>query len=542
MMSTISLLSKQDNVTEATFSFVRKLGVKITRTAITNKIRNHIDYPSLNAVSDTLNSFNLTNYAVKINVETLPEVPTPCIAALNIDGGIFAVINDIKDDFVEWYHTTNGKQYETITSFAEKWQGVLLLAQANEKSGEINYFENKRKEMFTYLGRLLLYGNIITVFITIIFLSVIKSGILPLSLFFIIGIKLLGVVITMLLLWQLLDSQNPLLKKVCKIGKSANCNSVLNSKVATIGGVLSWSEIGFFYFTGSFLALLIGLPNITILYLTAFLNLLSLPYTIFSIYYQGIVIKKWCVLCLIVQFLLLSEFILFYFLNNGLPSLILPNLRNVCLLFTAFVLPIVVWFILKPIIQLALQTDDLKTTLKRLKNDTVIFQHLLLKQPRMFNFMPNMEIIEFGNVDAKNVVTVVTNPYCHLCAEKHTLMRDLIEQNKKTLKCQIVFVISNASNDIRTDFFKHLLSLPHDLQIKALDFWFSMKEKDYTQWSIYFPVDRIEENYSKMINIHEYWCMKSNIQVTPTIFINGYQLPDVYNIEDIQRIAPYIFN
>jgi protein-disulfide isomerase len=30
------------------------------------------------------------------------------------------------------------------------------------------------------------------------------------------------------------------------------------------------------------------------------------------------------------------------------------------------------------------------------------------------------------------------------------------------------------------------------------------------------------------------WCKSTGISFTPTIFINDYQLPDVYSIEDLQ--------
>jgi len=32
----------------------------------------------------------------------------------------------------------------------------------------------------------------------------------------------------------------------------------------------------------------------------------------------------------------------------------------------------------------------------------------------------------------------------------------------------------------------------------------------------------------------ENWCLDNKIMATPTIFINGYQFPDVYDIGDLQ--------
>ena len=68
-----------------------------------------------------------------------------------------------------------------------------------------------------------------------------------------------------------------------------------------------------------------------------------------------------------------------------------------------------------------------------------------------------------------------------------------------------------------------------------------MDEKDFKKWKNRFPNTNIDENSTKSVRMHEYWSYKSNINATPTFFINGFQLPEVYQIEDIKRIAPYIF-
>ncbi len=36
------------------------------------------------------------------------------------------------------------------------------------------------------------------------------------------------------------------------------------------------------------------------------------------------------------------------------------------------------------------------------------------------------------------------------------------------------------------------------------------------------------------IDAMDKWCNAMEIKTTPTIFINGYQLPDAYSIEDLQ--------
>jgi hypothetical protein len=67
--------------------------------------------------------------------------------------------------------------------------------------------------------------------------------------------------------------------------------------------------VGLVYFSGSFLFLLQS-PSGEGLSLMAILAALSVPYPIFTIYYQRVVLKKCCPMCLGVQLILITEFIL----------------------------------------------------------------------------------------------------------------------------------------------------------------------------------------------------------------------------------------
>jgi hypothetical protein len=58
-----------------------------------------------------------------------------------------------------------------------------------------------------------------------------------------------------------------------------------------------------------------GICNSSLLGIAACLNVLALPYIIFSIYYQVRVVKHWCAMCLSVQVLLL--FLFFISLLDG---------------------------------------------------------------------------------------------------------------------------------------------------------------------------------------------------------------------------------
>jgi Vitamin K epoxide reductase family len=122
--------------------------------------------------------------------------------------------------------------------------------------------------------------------------------------------KTVGLVTTVLLLVQHVDAGNPLIRKLCGNNGKRNCNALLSSMAARLSTWLSWAEVGFFYFAGTLLVLLFNSGENAIMQVLVLLNLLCLPYTFYSVYYQWRA-KQWCLFCCIVQALLWLEFAAF---------------------------------------------------------------------------------------------------------------------------------------------------------------------------------------------------------------------------------------
>ena len=94
---------------------------------------------------------------------------------------------------------------------------------------------------------------------------------------------------------------------------------MLETKASSFFGIFSWSEVGFTYFSVSLLALLI-FPQ-WICYLAA-CNILCLPFTFWSIWYQKFRARNWCTLCVSVQATLWLLF--FCYLGGGWIAGIFP--------------------------------------------------------------------------------------------------------------------------------------------------------------------------------------------------------------------------
>lgn len=315
--------SNGNNATAVIVHLLKKLNLPVTVSTIRKTIEEHPDYPSILSISDSLKKWKIDNVALEIDAHKLDELPTPFIAHTKKAGGFFQLVTSV-NGAVEFINTKGKKEQQTKEAFLKEWSGVVLLAEGSEISGEKDHAQKKRKELlqnaripFIILACFLLCaGFFFSTFQPFNFSTFLLTLLLIL--------KLTGCIITGLLLWFEIDKSNPVLKQFCTAGKNTNCSAVLSSKSSKLFNFISWSEIGFFYFAGSFIFLL-SIVNSQLsttsllssvnshLSTLAWLNLLALPYTIFSIFYQWRIAKHWCPLCLAVQVLLIAEFIFFYF-------------------------------------------------------------------------------------------------------------------------------------------------------------------------------------------------------------------------------------
>ena len=191
-----------------------------------------------------------------------------------------------------------------------------------------------------------------------------------------------GVVVSLLLLWYEIDGNNPLLQKVCTGIVKGNCDAILSGKQSKVFSWLSWSEVGFFYFTGGLLTLLLAGTITNSIVIIAYFNVLALPYTLFSVYYQGRVAKQWCVLCLSVQALLI-----FGGANVIVTGFLLPiqDLDALVVVKSAllYLVPVLFWYVLKPYLLERQEAKNIKREYLRIKFNTEIFETLLKKQKQI---------------------------------------------------------------------------------------------------------------------------------------------------------------
>jgi uncharacterized membrane protein/thiol-disulfide isomerase/thioredoxin len=339
-----------------------------------------------------------------------------------------------------------------------------------------------------------------------------------------------------LLLIQSIDENNPLVQRLCQAGgKKSDCAAILSSKAAKVTAWLSWSEVGFFYFAGTWLLVLFGGQSPLVWKTLWVLNVISLPYTFYSIYYQARVAKQWCVLCCTIQALLWLEFLPLLSANLLLSFNLAIDAKSIANVLVCMLSPVLIWAVLKPLLLKVQQLEPLRQQLRKFKYNTELFNKMLQDQPKYVQPEGSWSVV-LGNAEAGNCITMVSNPYCPPCAKTHKLLDELLAESDN-VQARIVFTANNTDEDIKTPVSRHMMALNElaDKAIikKAMHDWYEEKQKNYEAWAKLYPVELNEANFYKLDKQRD-WCDMAEIKGTPTLLLNGHILPDLYRLPDLK--------
>ena len=286
---------EKDNTTVALTRLIKALAIPVTRQSISDELQKHPDYGSMLALSDVLANYRVTNDAYKVPFTELAEVPLPFIAYLK--DKTYAVVTHLDEKQLTLSNEKWNNKRVPMDKFKKLYGSTVLTAQRQPGSGEPGYAEKRRKELLNEWGSTIAITGTAIILLAFLLMRTAYLNTFSLQTALLTLFKTAGLAISILLLVQSIDANNPLIQKLCGDDDTKNCNAILSSKAAKATEWLSWSEVGFFYFAGTWLTLLFNSSHIALMQVLALLNILSLPYTVYSIYYQWRVAKQWCVFC-----------------------------------------------------------------------------------------------------------------------------------------------------------------------------------------------------------------------------------------------------
>lgn len=500
----------------ATFSNIVYKHLQLSNYNIDKKILElhlltHPEYPSIKSISDTYDYFRIENIVANVPFEVISQLPENFISLIN--GKLYLVKKDNNSAYL-----IDGKLQKTKISFdklKESWNGVIIAIETKEQKEN----PNKIKKEYLFFSILLL---------TCIFPSIIKFNISSIILTI---LTFIGFLISYFIVKETFGMNNKTVNKFCDtVSKNQGCSNVINDTKSKLFNVISLSDACIVYFSSLLLFSVFVEFNVSLLFL---ISNFSIPVIIYSIYYQAIVIKDWCALCIGISIILISQFLILFF-NFDYFIFDLPIISK-AIIIVAFIS--ILWYTIKNLQIKNLSLESTKIDFIKFKRNKKLFKELLSnKQLINKDILLDNDRIFFGSNNPKLVIIAVTNPLCGFCAESFQTYYEIVNKYEDV---QINFVFSLFTNDPNNPAYKILnsfLELYHRKSkkdaIEALKEWFD--SKDFNNWIKKFNQTETQNQYVEFIlKRHLDWNAKNNINQTPITIINNFFYPDVYNIKDI---------
>lgn len=519
---------------ETVFKFIKIFRTRISKSYFYHLIRSHPDFPSLLSISDTLQTLGILHVTHKVSLEDADKLNLPCLLPIESKRKVILIKNN--KDFV--VHNEDMKL----------WGGVAL--QAVEKT-KIKIDDITNNEFYSNEIRNSYYGFILGAIVLILFTLSMVSSFTWLS-FLTLGTSIIGCGVGYFLMAKQLGVTYHAIDSLCSAKGSNNCDKVLKSDVKLLGFDLSNLAISYFLFQvilTAFVGFSFNTRNETFLILFV-LSTLTIPIILLSIFYQKFIVKSWCTLCLLVCLILFVQFVIFivHFLIGDIHLSDLPSPLYATTLALLF---LIVTFSVITVKTKAEQINNLSSmswSALRIKNNPITFVSFLKSQKKVDHFSLNKEIT-IGNPRAPIKIIMVSNLYCLPCKVNHSRIEHLVSKYSDEICIKVRFVPIGDPKSTVGKSFSYLLSywleniVGHKdesrMTKQLLHDWF--EQMDISRFKRKYKVNDSYENEAKKIESQHYsWVRTVGINSTPTFFINGYQLPKEYNLDDLIRIAPGI--
>jgi thiol-disulfide isomerase/thioredoxin len=503
------------------FYYLEKESIFIDKSEFFFQIQSHPDYPTLLAVSDTLNFLNLDNGVIRVDFSEVDLLPNRFITLLNKEKGN-PELCFVESKESKIFVTEDKKTIEiSKTDLEKRWNNIVLLV---EKSEYVSTNLNKHK-----------FGWVLPFLCLVIFLITLipfQSN-FQLKLFFIFPI--IGILFSVAALKDLFGAKSELINNFCNITSSTSCSSIVGSDKWKIFRYINFSDLAIVFFSSQFFGLLISLiARNTFDYFTiqSILIFGSIPVLLLSLYFQKFVEKKWCPICLVIISIIILEMGYFLLLSPFNYCLSFQSLLTYILIFAIVSLG---WNFLKKLLneQKDLKENQLKSN-RFLRNYEVFKNTLLSKEKTEVLLSP----IILGNPESRLIITMITNPFCGYCKSVHEMLENILTRKENDIQVHIIIKtdLDDESEENKL-FFRSLVIIYNKEGEKefreSLNYWFEIK--NVLEWLKKYQISNLDiSEIDSLYDFQNNWCLNNKFTYTPAIFINGYEYPKLYERENLE--------
>ncbi len=478
----------------------------------------HPNNPSFRSMTDTLDYFGIENVAVNVPEEALEILPKDFITVINNNNGEELVLATKKGDFIFTVNENDKKLKFELFDFKNKWSRNII---AIEKPTQVDSLRKIRN-----------YWYFIPMVLLIAFIVIKEPPIVAVLKMVFAGI---GLYISYLLVKEKVGYHSPYVLSVCTSLPNSNCNDVINSKGGNITKEVSLADASFIYFLILFVSCTLWQNNGVITGLV----LLGIPVGIFSLYYQGIVLKKWCPLCLGVVFIL-------GLLAGTLSweaSFLFPRMEIV-VFFLLISLLSPAYFFVKSLIETGKNQEQELIASRRFKRNPEIFQKIMAGAEVVHDTALLKNEIIIGNENAINYLITYTNPLCGHCKKAFESYLKIVQLYPGM---KIVIRLNADTEDFdspSTQISCRLIEINNEKGaeefINAYISWFNNKNID--EWLKKYGKPKFNQSHLLLLQEHKKWALNNKISFTPATIIGNKVFPSLYNHEDLIYIIKDIID
>lgn len=503
------------------FSIVFKhFDIPYTKIGLESFLNSNPFSHTIYGVSKILTAYGVSNQAIRVNEPEnfLKDLSHSCII---IYRGAYILVTH--SDYENVFGIDlNGLSFKIkIQDLLSEWNSKTIIITSAANAKEPNYTINKRFQMLNSIKSVVVLVCSIIIIVYGFLLNTTSYTSLRLE---ILLVSFLGIGVSYLLLLKQLNIENVFANKLCSLVKEGKCEDVTGSKGGKVFGLVSLSEIGMAYFLVN-VFILSYLPSL--LDTLGLINIVILPFSFWSLWYQKFRVKKWCILCICVLMLMWVQ--AFIFVMNGLLYHVLfiwNSIVLVCVLYMAVTI-----FLNKYMVYLQYKRMyyRVQTNYNKLKYDNRVKKILLYPNRHCINDN-NCSSIVFGNPNSPNIITVFSNPLCNPCAKLHNLIHNYPSVN---VCIRYAFTHYDSESSIINKFFIALYQqYGASITWHALSEWYEHgREKGvsfFSKFELNIESDRVSHEFNK----HEAWANNEFLVGTPTTFVNGLMVEWPYEVTD----------
>ena len=496
------------NIQETVYQFCKLYNPQLQKDKIRILLESSPFYPSVLSVYRALLSCKIDCNVVKTDIHGLLSLhQTMLLHIKEKENDKLVLVKSLKDEQAVYYDSFK-QQYHVINTqvLLSSWDGVIIYSCATEQ----------KRDRYHWLYFIFLF-----LFILLIFREI--TG-------FFISLNIIGLIVSFLLINQEFNLiENSILNRYCKIGKIFNCDKVIHSKIAHLKS-LSLAELGSIYFISNLFwiitATLISIPQEYILGYLKIINLLCIPFILFLTFYQ-MYLKKWCLLCLSVCFVICIESLLSFCLEiNLFISYPLIKIHLLACTISCFGI-----FFLTKYIKLSKSEKTQQIEALRIKRNPNVFHAVMRKQPQLKE--ENKDYLLVGNQESSIIITTWISPYCPHCANIVTDILSLYDKTNGNIQWRIYWAGKADKHSYYNKVQLHLIAIYKEDKQKfmlAIKKWYKYHKTSLfaTQSNNRLPIGSID-----ILEKQIQYSQDMQIKTYPSVFLNNCLLPKEYSLKDL---------